>query len=270
MPGLPISKSQLDKLGDRLRDSAQPTGDDLDLLEAVLSAYDEALQVVATRLRDRGMTPTTRLKTTGTIIDKLRRDRSSSLKTIQDLAGARVVVAGGLLAQDAHAQTVMEVLYGEPQPLLIDRRRDPRAGYRAVHVIGKIDGLPVEVQIRTELQDLWAQIFERLADVCGRQIRYGGQPDPVPSVARQGNRQKLVDLMLGMSDLIGVLETNRAERTPLSPAVAPVLSADVEPDLRQVQFKYGRLFQHAATAGTAVREMLTDIADIIDEQAEAL
>lgn len=51
-------------------------------------------------------------------------------------------------------------------------------GYRAVHVIAKVDNIPVEVQFRTELQDLWAQVFERLADGWGRQIRYGGEPDP--------------------------------------------------------------------------------------------
>jgi ppGpp synthetase/RelA/SpoT-type nucleotidyltranferase len=47
---------------------------------------------------------------------------------------------------------------------------DPRAGYRAVHVITKTDGIPVEVQFRTDLQNKWAQVFERLADECGRQI----------------------------------------------------------------------------------------------------
>jgi hypothetical protein len=38
------------------------------------------------------------------------------------------------------------------------------------------DGYPIEVQIRTEWQHLWAEWFERLADQYGRGIRYGEPP----------------------------------------------------------------------------------------------
>lgn len=96
MPALPISKKQLHKLGDRLRDSATPDPTDRELLEQVLSAYREALHIVVDRLRQLGFNPAERLKTTGTIVDKLRRGHGSSLKTIHDLAGARVVLSGDL------------------------------------------------------------------------------------------------------------------------------------------------------------------------------
>ena len=36
----------------------------------------------------------------------------------------------------------------------------------------------VEVQVRTALQAYWAELYERMADQWGRQIRYGGQADP--------------------------------------------------------------------------------------------
>jgi hypothetical protein len=39
-----------------------------------------------------------------------------------------------------------------------------------------VDGFIVEIQVRTTLQDLWAQAVERLADEVGREIRYGGVP----------------------------------------------------------------------------------------------
>lgn len=94
MPAPPVSKSQLDKLGDRLRDSGEADAADLDLLEEVLTGYHGALQVIIGRLRELGCDPTHRLKTTSTIIGKLRRDRSSSLKSVHDLAGTRVIVAG--------------------------------------------------------------------------------------------------------------------------------------------------------------------------------
>src|SRR3954470_819418 len=101
MPILPISKKQLDKLGDRLRDGAAPEPADLDLLGEVLEVYGEALNIVLDHLRRLGFDPAVRVKTTGTIISKLQRDRVSSLKTIQDLAGARVVILGDLDRQDA-------------------------------------------------------------------------------------------------------------------------------------------------------------------------
>lgn len=43
---------------------------------------------------------------------------------------------------------------------------------------GRHLGWPVEVQVRTGLQDAWAQLFERFADVFGRGLRYGGQAVP--------------------------------------------------------------------------------------------
>jgi len=50
-------------------------------------------------------------------------------------------------------------------------------GYRAVHVVVYIGGLPVEIQVRTKAQDQWANAFEKFADVVGRGIRYGESPD---------------------------------------------------------------------------------------------
>jgi ppGpp synthetase/RelA/SpoT-type nucleotidyltranferase len=43
-------------------------------------------------------------------------------------------------------------------------------------VIPRVDGHPIEIQVRTPLQDLWAQTIERLADRVGRAIRYGERP----------------------------------------------------------------------------------------------
>ena len=184
---LPISKTQLDKLGDRLRDTSEPAASDLDLLQSVLNTYGEALQLVDALLREQGFHPTGRLKVTSTIIEKLRRDQRSSLKTIQDLAGARVVLDTDLDGQDRTVHDFCRLLerrgFGSS---VIDRRADPRSGYRAVHVVAKVDRVPVEVQFRTELQHLWAQVFERLADLWGRQIRYEGEPsrDGRSSVSR--------------------------------------------------------------------------------------
>jgi hypothetical protein len=38
-------------------------------------------------------------------------------------------------------------------------------------------GAYAEIQVRTDLQALWAEIYERLGDILGRGIRYGEPPD---------------------------------------------------------------------------------------------
>jgi ppGpp synthetase/RelA/SpoT-type nucleotidyltranferase len=34
---------------------------------------------------------------------------------------------------------------------VIDRRINPSHGYRAVHIIAKVSGMPIEIQVRTSL-----------------------------------------------------------------------------------------------------------------------
>jgi hypothetical protein len=50
---------------------------------------------------------------------------------------------------------------------------NPSFGYQAVHVIVTASQCAVEIQVRTPLQDLWAQVVEGIADRFGRGIRYG-------------------------------------------------------------------------------------------------
>lgn len=47
-------------------------------------------------------------------------------------------------------------------------------GYRAVHVLIRLlnGGAPAEIQVRTALQGAWANLYERLGDHFGRDIRY--------------------------------------------------------------------------------------------------
>jgi hypothetical protein len=61
----PLSRSQIDQLGRRLRDS-DPTVEDLQLLEHVHGLYQEPLARVIGVLVDLGLEPGSRPKTTGT------------------------------------------------------------------------------------------------------------------------------------------------------------------------------------------------------------
>ncbi len=120
-----------------------------------------------------GLTPTGRPgKSIPSIIEKLKRE-SIRLSQIQDIAGCRIVVAD-VPEQDAVARRIAEVF---ENATIIDRRTRPSHGYRAVHIVVRIDGFAVEVQIRTLLQHLWAEYSEILSDLVDKGLKYGGGPE---------------------------------------------------------------------------------------------
>jgi len=165
-----FSKTQIDRLGDRLR--REPfSQDDLRLLDQYRRSFGAAYETVITTIRDRlQLEPTGRpAKSTSSIIEKLRRE-SIRLSQVQDIAGCRVIVAD-ILAQD---QTVAILRETFENIRIMDRRTNPSYGYRAVHVIVEAGGLNMEVQVRSSLQHLWAELSERLSDVVDSNIKYGG------------------------------------------------------------------------------------------------
>ncbi|MEV5642548.1 hypothetical protein AB0L67_20590 [Streptomyces flaveolus] len=181
---MPMSNSAVQKLGKRLELPEAVSEEDLTLLEDLLVDYSELLtgaRAVIDELCDIVEWPlgvTHRLKTTDTLIQKLQRAKargsSTNLARIQDIAGIRVSGRLTLTEQDRLADLVVERFERQGHKCSIkDRREDPIVGYRALHVIISLSGRYVEVQIRTVGQDLWANIFERMADIFGRGIRYG-------------------------------------------------------------------------------------------------
>ena len=70
---LPVTKGELNRLGDRLIESQEPSESDLVELAPVLAYYQDVLERVKAHLSDLGFAPTGRVKTTTTMLDKLRR-----------------------------------------------------------------------------------------------------------------------------------------------------------------------------------------------------
>jgi ppGpp synthetase/RelA/SpoT-type nucleotidyltranferase len=97
---------------------------------------------------------------------------------MQDIAGCRVEVADRI-EQDSVVEQIIKVF---PNSKIDDRRARPSHHYRAMHVIVEVDGYSVEVQIRTTLQNTWAQLVEALADRFLPEIKYGGGPVEVQEV----------------------------------------------------------------------------------------
>jgi ppGpp synthetase/RelA/SpoT-type nucleotidyltranferase len=238
-PILPISRSALDRLGRRLAQTSSGSGptadDDLTALASVLEAYDEVLvrtkarvdEIVDEARRTLGValeTPTSRLKTTPTLVDKLRRQPNLGLKDIQDIAGIRVVGAINRSDQDRICEMISDGFSQEPKPSrLTDRRENPSFGYRAVHVVVYSFGLPVEVQVRTLGQQLWANFYERLGDVFGRGIRYGEEPVDADQAFLPGmTRRDFVRALHSWSEQLDMLERTEVELVSAERAVKEV------------------------------------------------
>lgn len=206
-----MTKSALDRLGGRLAVDARASDDELDQLAEVIRAYQVVLDEVKAQLVELGFSPTTRVKTQGTLIEKLRRESGMRLSRVQDLAGARIVVSDRRGQDQARDRICTHFATAGHACRVRDRREDPSHGYRAVHVIVQFGGIPVEVQIRTELQDSWAQIVERLGDQWGRSLRYGGEPEMPSAEVRIGNlvttRQHVMATLLTTSDYINAAES---------------------------------------------------------------
>ena len=167
------SRNRIDRAGSRLRKAETP--DEADRL--VYHEYRETFAgplreiVEAVRRFAPGAPVQSRLKRFETIVEKLRR-MTTRLSGIEDIAGCRVVLP---TMREQH-----EVLARVRAELEVVRERDyqtaPRDGYRALHVVVRAQGRPVEVQLRTELEDMWANLSERLAHAYDPDIKYGGGP----------------------------------------------------------------------------------------------
>jgi len=204
--GLKLSRGEIDRLGERLRNASGPLDSaDRELLQQVLREHsevlDRAVAIVEDGLYPRQLLPTPRLKSELTLVEKLRREPGMRLSRMQDVAGMRIVDDMTRVQQDELARRIADLF---DRARIADRRAKPSSGYRAVHVVATIEGRFVEIQLRTVLQNLWAQAFERLGDVWGRQIRYGLAPDDPdrPESIGAGTRRDRVHSLLKLSEVI--------------------------------------------------------------------
>ena len=128
-----ISKSQIDRLGERLKLSK--TEEELRLLEQYRHSFRTAHEFVYKEIQEKLLLEPTkrRTKTTQSIVDKLQRE-SIRLTQIQDIAGCRII-ARDIADQDKIVQRLSN-LFDDVK--IIDRREKPSHGYRAVHVIALI------------------------------------------------------------------------------------------------------------------------------------
>lgn len=244
----PWSKKQLRRLGEAIRDD-QPVVGAPDYTEVLLwyddlgTAVQEAIRSLdwQSLLVDRPAPEiTSRAKTIDTLRDKLRRDRATPLSNIQDIAGVRFECEMSLEEQDIVASAVASA-FGHGADAVKDLRAAPHDGYRAVHLWLRLRSGRVEVQIRTHIQGAWANAYEALGDVYGRDIRYGGRPDP----DTERTRRAVALLQKFSLDYAADIESTRRESAfayveagRQADQDAPALSADGSPGQREVETQF--------------------------------
>lgn len=196
-----LGTNALKRLGRAIASGVELSDDERDLYEAFIAdadrrrvivqeALDQVLAATASKLPRAAVAATGRTKTLKTLREKLARSPHEQLPGIRDIAGVRVVadlstleqqIMTGVLTQAMGAEGMLSVLGFSDEPQLIDRLETPMNGYRAQHLVVRLDHAPVEIQIRTALQHSWAALMELLCDRWGREPRYGlrlVEPDP--------------------------------------------------------------------------------------------
>ncbi|UOY01737.1 hypothetical protein [Blastococcus sp. PRF04-17] len=239
---LPSSKKQLKKLGQRLVDGTA-TAEDQESYNQTIAFYDDLQAATVNALvhipwekvakAPGEVIVAGRAKTLDTLLQKLERTPEIGFANVRDVAGVRVVGDFTLAEQDVVVGVIKRV-FQCPDAQIIDRRAQPEAGYRAVHVVLPLCGVHVEVQVRTRLQHHWAELFERLADQWGRQIRYGGAPDPGDSSELAETRKEFVhDLQQASVEVIAPMEETRSSIDLLRRAVTGDVQSD-DPMLERI------------------------------------
>src|SRR2546427_1260061 len=147
--------------------------------------FGKVYELVVTAIHQRlKLEPTGRpAKSTTSVIEKLQRE-TIRLSQMQDIAGCRLIVRD--IAQQDRVVSRLLTLF--PAATVMDRRRDPSNGYRAMHVIARAEGYPIEVQVRSRLQHLWAEVSEKLSDIVDPGLKYGRGPTEVQTVLMTASR----------------------------------------------------------------------------------
>lgn len=121
---------------------------------------------------------------------------------MQDIIGCRIIVANRCdqyqfldslwLPQPSYDQFEPIGVNPGPRPFreatLIDRSESPSHGYRAVRLVVTEHAAPYEIQVRTRLQDRWAQLSERIDDRFPG-TKYGQGPPVLQEMLRNLSKQ---------------------------------------------------------------------------------
>jgi putative GTP pyrophosphokinase len=184
-----LSRTAIDKIGSRLRDDPKDISAFAELAlfrEQVATRTVNAIHVV--RAQTVSVVTPRAGKSARSIIEKLQRQRTLKLSQMQDVEGCRIIV-DSTIEQDALASRLFASF---EDVTLHDRRDEPSHGYRAIHLVPRIEGERYEVQVRTRLQHAWAEVAERLAGHFGQELKYGAGDEELKTLLADTSAEVLL------------------------------------------------------------------------------
>ena len=210
-----FSNKSIQKLGKRIRDGLA-SDDDFSILEDFRRSRDpdlmEAAQTLSTNLATANMDHVIagRSKRTKSIVRKLSRPENigMDLSRMADLVGLRIIVRNR--PDQDMVVDLLDKLF--PDSKIIDDR-DGGENYHRLHVIYAAPSGPLEIQVRTLLQHLWANESETF----GENVKGGATTGEIKEYLEE--LSTLVrDIEQGNLNLRGVSFASRLgkERAPLS------------------------------------------------------
>lgn len=166
-----LTRSQVKKAGSKLKKEAPGSPayqNAMDILAKWKAQHTKPLEKARAELHelsikiDADVTLASREKRARSIVDKLARESSMALDTMQDIGGCRAVLSVEkdvmklvtLLRKKKHIETADNYI-----------KKPKRDGYRSFHLIAEypvigLGKLPIELQIRTKIQHAWATAGE--------------------------------------------------------------------------------------------------------------
>jgi hypothetical protein len=164
---------------------------------------------------------------------------------MQDIAGCRLVVPG-LAGQDS---VVKELAALFERVDIDDRRVRPSHGYRAVYLIVDALDRPVEIQVRTQRQHVWAELSERMAHVFDPQLKYGGGPSE--------HSLHLLATSATLAEIDALEESAERIAIPAPPAgVSEANEARYQEVLRQKQDRLRQIAEKSVAFQAVIRDLL--------------
>lgn len=138
-----------------------------------INTFNSTLRKKVKRLGFKSPLIAQRLKRTPSIVRKLQRFPDMSLARMQDIGGLRIILSSVDDVYRLHKDIVRTGGRSKHEPLLPpkDYIKEPKQdGYRSLHQVFKyksdtrpeLNGLQIELQIRTKLQHAWATAVETL------------------------------------------------------------------------------------------------------------
>ncbi len=200
-----FSKGEVNRAGAVIAENRRPrTAEEIDRLGAAVDVVDwwrsehaAPLNAVAANLRyyvaEVGEPAVSqRLKRLPTVANKLVREPTMKLTQMADIGGVRAMVPD----QRAAFTVALRLQKNWTIIRFRDYVSEPKAdGYRALHLINRHRGRLIEIQIRTPLQDNWANSVERMTRSKAPGLKFGSGPD------------RLREMYRGLSGLYAELES---------------------------------------------------------------